>query len=215
MSTLVSSQRDPHFLQIQQVVESRLAPIMDRLQRLEHSGLFAQVARSEHSHSHAATTLHATVTRTQLDPPCPDFLTILTILLPSIEFLQAVTIAADLQRDFQNRKIRVSDLRLSRAESVGPDIPTIRWCEELSYDVIMFCKVADTRIPSSWLMLLTHAVPDSSLLDGDSAFIRVSVSDFAHLRELLVKAEGMLGSIQLSVDELLELGRQNRFNREK
>ena len=215
MPALVSPEHDHFIIQIQQVVESLLAPIRDRLQRLEHSSPFTQVVRSEASHAQAPPTLYATVTRTQHDHLCPDFLTILNILLPSIEAPRAVTIAADLQRDFQNRKIRVSDLRLSWTDSVGLDMPTIRWREELNNDVVMFCKVVDTQMPSSWLMLLTHSVPDSSLLSGDSAVIRVSVSDFAHLREFLIKVEGMLGSMQLSVDVLMELGEQNRFNSEK
>ncbi len=157
--------------------------------------------------------LHANcLTGKQLEESRPDFLTIFDVLSPLLNRLEAMRIAGDLQRDFQNRNIRITNLRATSMDDFALEAPILQWREGHDIDVMMFCKISDICIPCSWLMHIGVGASGPNLRNWNRAFIRSSVSNFAHLHELLEHARRVLGLLPLSMHDLMRSCREKCEN---
>ena len=148
--------------------------------------------------------------RRQYTPP--DFLEILEIISASIDQPRALRIARYLEKYFRIQKRRITCLRTTSVAKFMNNRsfpPMIEWREGQDVDVLAFWKIPEEGGPCSLLM---HAgvgfcLPNSR--HWDRASIRWSVSDIAHLKELLSAAQHILGLLQWSHDDLKRLCLEN------
>lgn len=144
--------------------------------------------------------------------PCPDFLTILETISESIDESKAIRIAQYLQNYFRMQKTRITGLRTTSVAKVINDDslpPMIEWREGKDVDVLAFCKVPEGGGPCSLLMHVGVGVCLPNTRHWDRASIRWSVTDIAHLKELLSNAQHILGLLQWSDDDLKRLCLEN------
>ena len=85
----------------------------------------------------------------------------------------------------------------------------IEWREGQDVDVLAFCKVPEEGGPCSLLMHAGVGYCPPNTRNWDRASIRWSVSDIAHLKELLSTAQHILGMLQWSDDDLKRLCLEN------
>lgn len=142
------------------------------------------------------------LTRKQLDPSRPDIISIVSALCPPLDHFHATRIAADLQREFENRRSSIDNLHIEFVST----LPIVKWREEHDVEVAMFYKISDLHIPCSWLM--HNSVSPSNLRDKDCAFLRISVTSFGHLAELFESAKRVLGLETFSTHDLQNLWRE-------
>jgi hypothetical protein len=142
----------------------------------------------------------------------PDFLEILEIISASLDQPRAMRIARYLEKYFQIQKRRITCLRTTSVAKIMNNRsfpPMIEWREGQDVDVLAFWKIPEGGGPCNFLM---HAgvgfcLPNSR--HWDRASIKWSVSDIAHLKELLSAAQHILGLLQWSHDDLKRLCLEN------
>ena len=110
------------------------------------------------------------------------------------------------------QKTRITGLRTTSVTKFinGDSLPPmIEWREGKDVDVLAFCKVPEDDGPCSLLMHVGVGVCLPNTRHWDRASIRWSVSDIAHLKELLSNAQRILGLLQWSDDDLRRLFFEN------
>lgn len=132
--------------------------------------------------------------------PYPDYPTILQIISPIVDTNNAVRIAKDLERYFQDQRTPISHLRVASVRKLQEEATIIEWREDRHTDVLAICKIPDGPLPCSWFMHVGVRGGLPNARSWNHATIKWLVSDIGHLIELLQVAQKILGLLRWSDD---------------